>query len=220
MPRADKADLVEQMLSAERQRRMEEAKTVSAGATPPVAIRAESAQSSSSSPVIAPSERLTHAKVAETFDEHSDPRAMLAFIRLIAPLLASHVWHPNVPTAPYTGRYETLLAALRPFAAMVHEDGDEAPYPEEKWSPLLIAAKRAVEEAERVGSGETAPDWQPIETAPKDGTEIDVWCPSEVQRLTVKWDGEVWENVRGGWVSENYPSHWMPFPSPPTSGER
>jgi pyruvate-formate lyase-activating enzyme len=37
--------------------------------------------------------RLTHADVAATFDEHSDPRAMLAFIRLIGPVLKTSEAH-------------------------------------------------------------------------------------------------------------------------------
>lgn len=41
-----------------------------------------------------------------------------------------------------------LLAALKPFAALVHEDGVDAPYPEEKWGPLLTAAAAAVAKAE------------------------------------------------------------------------
>jgi hypothetical protein len=41
-----------------------------------------------------------------------------------------------------------LLEALRPFAAMVHPDGVDAPYPEDIWKPLLDAAARAVAKAE------------------------------------------------------------------------
>ena len=36
-----------------------------------------------------------------------------------------------------------LRAALAPFAAMVHHDGIDAPHPEEKWVPLLNAAKES-----------------------------------------------------------------------------
>jgi hypothetical protein len=34
-------------------------------------------------------------------------------------------------------------AALQPFAARVHRDGVDAPYPEEEWRPQLDAAKNA-----------------------------------------------------------------------------
>ena len=77
-------------------------------------------------------------------------------------------------------------------------------------------------------------DWQPIETAPKDGTEIlitgggpeygwdsccwDVdWYPSMVVAL---WDRglQLWRfacydaGVYGCWLN---PTHWMPLPEPP-----
>jgi hypothetical protein len=74
--------------------------------------------------------------------------------------------------------------------------------------------------------------WQAIESAPKDGTEIDLWgrlngeMPSRDERITdCKWlhdaNGPGW-NTRGdqGWESlcaiQWKPSHWMPRPSPPT----
>ena len=65
----------------------------------------------------------------------------------------------------------------------------------------------------------TAQEWQPIETAPKDGTEI----------LTIRSNGHiakgvfydnpfgrkdtVIDNSSGKWWSV---THWMPLPSPPT----
>jgi hypothetical protein len=67
-------------------------------------------------------------------------------------------------------------------------------------------------------------DWQPIETAPKDGTVIDLWCwpyNGQARRMTGYW----W--VRGvGWRTDlrendiakskwNKPTHWMPMPAPP-----
>lgn len=78
-------------------------------------------------------------------------------------------------------------------------------------------------------------DWQPIESAPRDGTEIDVWCfchdPEWRREHGIQsgtrvpfsfWcDGE-WmifdardgESVPVG--SSHYTvSHWMPVPSPP-----
>lgn len=40
---------------------------------------------------------------------------------------------------------ERLKKALEPFAALVHEDGVEAPYPEEWWNPRLTAAREALD---------------------------------------------------------------------------
>jgi hypothetical protein len=47
----------------------------------------------------------------------------------------------------YGVRLRQLTAALLPFAAMVHGDGVDAPYPEERWIPLLQAAADAYREA-------------------------------------------------------------------------
>lgn len=81
-------------------------------------------------------------------------------------------------------------------------------------------------------------DWQPIESAPKDGTVIDVWR-SEGGRDTVFWGyphhecGEAgqycdsdWHRIRApGWVCNTFDeflgrnhnpfTHWMPPPEPP-----
>jgi hypothetical protein len=40
---------------------------------------------------------------------------------------------------------DKLQAALEPFAALVHEDGVEAPYPTEFWTPILVNANDAWE---------------------------------------------------------------------------
>ena len=74
-----------------------------------------------------------------------------------------------------------------------------------------IIAKAIIAEREREG-------WQPIETAPKDGTNIlaTFWLwdnPKKGRGMeAVSWDGEAWS-------SDAYPiyppSHWMPLPSPP-----
>jgi hypothetical protein len=65
-------------------------------------------------------------------------------------------------------------------------------------------------------------DWKPIETAPKDGTEIDVWCldaNNEGYRVANAWycnalnkwrsyyDGEL------GWAHQ--PTFWMRLPDAP-----
>jgi hypothetical protein len=64
--------------------------------------------------------------------------------------------------------------------------------------------------------------WQPIETAPKDGTVIDVWCPSIGRMTDVYWLGM----PSSCWFSRNAfvnsivePTHWQPLPEPPKGSE-
>ncbi|WP_367079153.1 DUF551 domain-containing protein [Luteitalea sp.] len=67
--------------------------------------------------------------------------------------------------------------------------------------------------------------WQPIETAPKDGTPVLVYFP-EIGVWEVRWSTDVFDD--GFWcVSDNKfedrplrgwienPTHWMPLPAPP-----
>lgn len=69
--------------------------------------------------------------------------------------------------------------------------------------------------------------WQPLETAPKDGTRIDIWAKAWLstfdkftyQRFTncYWWNGDglnhkgKWMNLHDNW----YPTHWMPIPDGP-----
>jgi hypothetical protein len=63
-----------------------------------------------------------------------------------------------------------------------------------------------------------AGEWLPIETAPKDGTDILLWCPlpgseySVVGKLCDGW----WQSSYEGEDVFN-PSHWMPLPAPPAN---
>lgn len=67
-------------------------------------------------------------------------------------------------------------------------------------------------------------EWQPIETAPKDGTAILIW-DTYVHDLSMPvvgswventdYGGEFeWEHWKSGGVLYN-PTHWMPLPTPP-----
>lgn len=78
-------------------------------------------------------------------------------------------------------------------------------------------------------------EWQPIETAPKDGEPVLLYKPNERMvgsYVTVGWwspdDGEgggVWHDKTGclGYFSriaeakQGYPTHWMPLPQPPVN---
>ncbi len=73
-------------------------------------------------------------------------------------------------------------------------------------------------------------DWQPIETAPRDGTEILLWAPDYSHRAGIG----AWCDVIGAWSADigsmedgvavfegdcDGPSHWMPLPAPPEDRE-
>jgi hypothetical protein len=69
-------------------------------------------------------------------------------------------------------------------------------------------------------------DWQPIETAPKDGTAVLVFgerysTPNGTPGIAVaRWyeDGfppQTWWGTAGNSLVVQCPSHWMPLPPPP-----
>lgn len=63
-----------------------------------------------------------------------------------------------------------------------------------------------------------APQWQPIESAPKTTRSILVWCPERQNQYMVSWDGRYegeWRTVGGGTVLTESPTHWQPLPAPP-----
>ena len=74
-------------------------------------------------------------------------------------------------------------------------------------TPFRLPALEAV-------TGETV-SWQPISTAPKDGTNILIF---EAQVGTVgivrvsRWRDDT---IPSGWAGANAPSYWLPLPLPP-----
>lgn len=69
--------------------------------------------------------------------------------------------------------------------------------------------------------------WQPIETAPMDGTLVLVFIPNLHEDMHTARFGRQWMRPWKGkgwlWKDENLnyngfaPTHWMPLPSPPNS---
>lgn len=101
---------------------------------------------------------------------------------------------------------------------------------------IIAAARR--EGADRIVALEAenaqlkADAWQPIASAPKDGTIVDLWVshPDRAgggyRETNVKWDGEAWvygyrwtNFVEGFFTDAGVPliraTHWMPLPAPP-----
>lgn len=69
-------------------------------------------------------------------------------------------------------------------------------------------------------------EWQPIETAPKDGKRVLAFYPL-FNMSRVSWhkvfylDGPLWacDAVRSPDRWSDQPTHWMPLPPPPTPQE-
>src|SRR5690606_36923841 len=63
--------------------------------------------------------------------------------------------------------------------------------------------------------------WQPIETAPRDGTDVLLWDGEEI--FVGYWSDSIWVSP-GAWVKEEHrsdtvtylPTHWQPLPAAPT----
>ena len=73
-------------------------------------------------------------------------------------------------------------------------------------------------------------EWLPIESAPKDGSEILIWKPSSTVCIAHwevdpqwHWDGEwpCWavfmadDDFYSIYLDADWPTHWMPLPEPP-----
>ena len=85
------------------------------------------------------------------------------------------------------------------------------------WDRVQLKAEKAIARAESQVEG-----WLPIETAPKDGTPIDIWrhaCnerATNVRRVELSADNVFYEGVNGGPSCVRDASHWMPIPNEPT----
>lgn len=71
-------------------------------------------------------------------------------------------------------------------------------------------------------------EWRNIETAPRDGTLVDLWCCSGgderfgARYADCKFEHGHWRWLyhADGWVKVDYvPTHWMPTPPAPTTGD-
>jgi hypothetical protein len=65
--------------------------------------------------------------------------------------------------------------------------------------------------------------WQPIETAPMDGTSVLTWAPCRAQYAVSYWDDED-KTWLSDWREKGHPqyvlaTHWMPLPAAPNATE-
>jgi hypothetical protein len=70
----------------------------------------------------------------------------------------------------------------------------------------------------------TAYEWQPIETAPKDGTAVLLWIAGRQRVAIGLWNTQEYlkrPKPHWDWSASSYtnhlyaPSHWLPLPAPP-----
>jgi hypothetical protein len=87
---------------------------------------------------------------------------------------------------------------------------------------IALAAFSANSRALAAISSSTAGGWRPIETAPKDGTEVWAfngeqarmhWTEGEISG--VKWALWIWTDQL--LAAPDQPTHWMPLPPPPSA---
>jgi len=58
--------------------------------------------------------------------------------------------------------------------------------------------------------------WQPIETAPRDGTPVDLWNLGGGRETNWHWHAGWWRNAKGTVCGvDGCFSHWIPLPEPP-----
>ena len=83
----------------------------------------------------------------------------------------------------------------------------------------LVAARKVSEPAPGSQGLERTTDWQPIDTAPKDGTNV-LLVNLRGLMATALWQDGQWV-LRGGVASSffnrHWPTHWMSLPLPPSS---
>jgi hypothetical protein len=72
---------------------------------------------------------------------------------------------------------------------------------------------------ERKGNGMS--NWQPIETAPKDGTRVVLYLPEFAEEYRIAFWARSWGEWQTipGLYSCRSASHWMPLPPPPATAK-
>jgi hypothetical protein len=60
-------------------------------------------------------------------------------------------------------------------------------------------------------------EWQPIETAPKDGRRVIIAIEGCPRAQISEWDVAAWVTIMAGrdWIGHKV-THWMPLPEPPS----
>lgn len=86
-----------------------------------------------------------------------------------------------------------------------------------------IVENQLAEQAETIKRLQDEREWRPIETAPKDATDQQVYCSDSNQQFIAFYDvnhgGWIFACSNGGVKFICKPTHWKPKPPPPTGEE-
>ena len=97
------------------------------------------------------------------------------------------------------------------------------PIKRHRWGEYKVEDTEAAWEAWQAAL-RAAPEWQPIETAPKDDTPVDLWRPScggerlaNMRRIELSPGNVFYAAIESGYNCVRDATHWMPQPSPPVA---
>ena len=109
-----------------------------------------------------------------------------------------------------------------PGAGYSHE------YPTNALDVVPLYTADQLTEAYEAGKRDAIPEWQPIDTAPKDGTAFRAYADELIDldfnpcgSVEAAWNGEeligcVWNGQQDAWYGKAInPTHWMPLPAAP-----
>lgn len=123
----------------------------------------------------------------------------------------------------HTALVEALKATANALVETIHKTYPGYPVEQMMITPdMSVAAALALSEGKELAMDK----WQPIETAPRDGTEVLLWWPYWRRRPVIgKWDGSTWVSEVKLYFygtgspypddSDSDPKNWMPLPAPP-----
>lgn len=109
----------------------------------------------------------------------------------------------------WTDKYGRAAVGTQPNGLEILDGADGLPEPYQNYRANAEILRLAAE-VERLRDER---EWRPIETAPKNGTEVLLWC----ERRQGHFIG-VWDSSSDRWKSFGntiYATHWMPMPEPP-----
>ena len=139
-----------------------------------------------------------------------DPQAKAPYPIVVRSAGIAHPGEPPITMVHIRPEDADYLAAVSPEVVLALLDTIDA-----------LRASLAAAEKER-----DAARWQPIETAPKDGTLVDLWAGERIADCAWNVPSNCWAersvssfSGRPYWAVVNNPTHWMPLPTAPTNPE-